>query len=47
MSQTLIRMDRGHEVDFNLKRLYDMPNIEVSDASLNDWFVTANDLFLR
>ena len=33
---------RGHEVDFNLKRLYDMPNIEVSrfnytDLSTSKW----------
>ena len=47
MSLTLVHGYRGHEVDFNLKRLYDMPNIEVSDAPLNDWFVSANDLFLR
>ena len=47
MSLTLVHGNRGHEVDFNLKRLYDMPNIEVSDASLTDWFVSANDLFLR
>ena len=47
MPLTLVHGNRGHEVDFNLKRLYDMPNIEVSDASLNDWSVSANDLFLR
>ena len=47
MNQTLIRMDRGHEVDFNLKRLYDMPNIEVSIDVPNDWLLLANDLLLR
>ena len=34
MLLTLVHENRGHEVDFNLKRLYDMPNIEVSDALL-------------
>ena len=47
MPLTFVHGNRGHEVDFNLKRLYDMPNIEVSDAQLTDWFVSANDLFLR
>ena len=42
---------RGHEVDFNLKRIYDMPNIEVSKllaiaASLISSTI-ANDLLLR
>ena len=41
---------RGHEVDFDLKKVFDMPNIEVSGTRNGLTCIlalTANDLLLR
>ena len=29
--------NEGHKVDFNLRKVFDMPNIEVSDFTMSDY----------
>ena len=38
--------NEGHEVDFDLKRVYDMPGIEVSNTLALNMCPIANDLLL-
>ena len=40
--------NEGHEVDFNLRKVFDMPNIEVSFILfLTVYILSANDILLR